>query len=134
MVGLMSLLLLAAAAQPEASQAEPSPCDVPAPEDARPYTLCLAETWFNEAEAALNAQWQITLAHTRTHGGAGAEQRLREEQRQWLRSRDRECAAFARSTPVTQTSRNELSCAAQIDERRTAYLRRLVTRLRSATR
>jgi uncharacterized protein YecT (DUF1311 family) len=128
MVGLMSLLLLAASAQPEAIQPDPSPCDNPAPEDARPYTLCLAETWFNEAEATLNTQWQITLAHTRTHGGAGAERRLRKEQRQWLHDRDRECAAFARSTPVTQTSRNELSCSAQIDERRTTYLRRLVQR------
>lgn len=92
---------------------------------ARPYTLCLAETWLDEAEAALNAQWQITLAHTRTRGGAGAERRLRKQQRQWLRARDRECAAFGRSTPVTQASRNELSCSAHMDKGRTAYLRRL---------
>jgi uncharacterized protein YecT (DUF1311 family) len=125
MIGLMSLLLFAAAAQSEAIQPDPSPCDNPAPEDARPYTLCLAETWFNEAEETLNTQWQVTIAHTRTYRGAEAERRLRKDQRQWLRDRDRECAAFARSTPVTQTSRNELSCSAQVDERRTAYLRRL---------
>jgi uncharacterized protein YecT (DUF1311 family) len=104
MVALTSFLLLAASAQPDGIQPKRSPCDHPAAEDAGPYTLCLAETWFDEAEAALDAQWQITLAHTRTRAGAGAEQRLRKEQRQWLRARDRECAAFGRSTPVTQAS------------------------------
>src|SRR5688572_28667788 len=116
MVDLMSLLLIAVAAQRDAIQSDPSLCDNPAPEDGRPYTLCLAETWFDDAEASLNAQWQITIAYMRTHGGAGAERRLRKEQLQWLRARDRDCAAFARSTPLTQTSRNELSCAAQKDE------------------
>jgi uncharacterized protein YecT (DUF1311 family) len=125
MVALTSFLLLAASAQPDGIQPKRSPCDHPAAEDARPYTLCLAETWFDEAEAALDAQWQITLAHTRTRAGAGAERRLRKEQRQWLRARDRECAAFGRSTPVTQASRNELSSSAQMDEGRTVYLRRL---------
>ena len=128
MVDFVSLLLFAAAAQIEAIRPDPSPCDNPAPEDGRPYTLCLAETWFEEAEASLNVQWQIAIADTRTHRGAGAERRLRKEQRQWLRARDRDCAAFARSTPVTQASRNELSCAAQMDERRTAYLRCLAQR------
>ena len=125
MSGLMLFLLWVAVAQPEAVRPTSSPCENPAPEDARPYTLCLAETSFDQAEASLNAQWQITLAHARAQGGAGAERRLHKKQRQWLRARDRECSEFARTTPVTQTSRNELSCSAQLDERRTAYLRRL---------
>jgi uncharacterized protein YecT (DUF1311 family) len=125
MVGLISSLLLAAAAQTGATHPTGSPCDNPAPGDMRPYGLCVAETRFERAEATLNTQWLITLARTRAHGGAGAERRLRKNQRQWLLARDRECAEFARASPTSQTSRNELSCSAQLDERRTAYLRRL---------
>src|SRR5829696_797267 len=120
---VLSFLLLAGVAQP--SVPDPKSCEWPGPDDDRPYTLCLAETRFDQAEASLNAQWQTTLAYTRAQGGAATERRVRNEQRRWLRARDRECAAFARSTPVTQTSRNQLNCSAQLDERRTAYLRRL---------
>ena len=120
---VLPFVLLSAATQPP-----PDRCESPSENDTRPYTLCLAETWFDKAELELNTQLRITLAHMRAQGGAAAERRLRKEQQRWLRARHRECAAFARSSPVTQTSRNELTCFAQLDERRTAYLKRLVGR------
>jgi uncharacterized protein YecT (DUF1311 family) len=100
-------------------------CENPSPDDARPYTLCLAETDFDREEARLNRQLKITLARVRSKSGVTAERRLRHEQRLWLRNRDRKCEAVAAPTPVTQEGRNEMACRSQITADRIKYLHRV---------
>ena len=119
-------LLIEIAAAPAARANSPAAtCESPAPDDARPYTLCLAETDFERAQARLQRQWAITLAHLRAHQGTTAARRLRDEQRRWVRRRDRECEDLAGASPVTQAGRNQMGCLAQLTDQRTAQLKAL---------
>ena len=119
---LASLLLFAAQPAIPATPEEIA-CENPSPDDGRPYTLCLAETWFNQTEAALGIQLRTTLARVEAERGPNAADRLRSEQREWVTRRDRECQAYAATTPVTQHGRNDLSCRAQKTEARIAELK-----------
>ena len=112
--------LLLAVAEPN-SDAEIEACRVPA-ED-RPLTLCLAERSFERADVRLNSQWAITYPHVKTSNGPTAAKKLRQQQRAWVDTRDRECNAIAAPTPTTQQGRNLMGCLAKLTDDRTAVLR-----------
>ena len=101
-------------------------CENPSADDGRPYTLCVAETDFEVADAWLNRQWRKSLIYVSRTRGLKAKKQLLLEQRRWLRDRDRECDAVAASSPVTQSGRNQMSCLAQKTEERTTELIRMV--------
>jgi uncharacterized protein YecT (DUF1311 family) len=122
---VLSVLLLAGAAPSAAVDPNASSCENPTPDDARPYTLCLAETDFERAELKLNRQWRITLARVTANGGIAAERKLRTEQQKWLRARNRECEALAADSPLTQAGRNQMSCLAKLTEERVSQLKRM---------
>jgi uncharacterized protein YecT (DUF1311 family) len=120
-------LLLGVAADPTPSGLPPAtPCDNPDPDDARPYTLCLAEADFEQSEALLQRQWAITLTRVRDRKGVSAARRLSAEQRSWVLRRDRECEALAGASPATQSGRNQMGCLAQLTDERTAQLKAVV--------
>jgi len=119
---LLTLLLFA---QTAPTTPAPFNCENPSPDDARPYTLCLAETAFDQEEVRLNRQLKITLARVRARSGINAERRLRHEQRAWVRARNRKCEAIAAPTPVTQNGRNQMACRSQLTAERTKYLKRI---------
>lgn len=102
-----------------------APCSEPSDEDMRPYTLCLAETWFNDAEAEMNRQLRVTLAHVELARGVTAASRLADKQREWVRRRDRKCEKEMADSPVTQIARNTLGCQTIRTEQRTAQLKTL---------
>ena len=120
--------LIALAEPPPEAQNIPgwAECDVPAENDARPFTLCLAEYSFEQADAELNRQWTVTVAHVKARKGVRGVRQLRNEQRRWLKSRDRECVALAAESPTTQSGRNEMSCLAHLTGERTAELRAMI--------
>lgn len=127
---LLPLLFLELAGQP-ASSAIPkdipgdAACANPSDDDMRPYTLCLAETWFDEAEAEMDRQLKVTLAHVEATRGARAADRLADEQLEWAKRRDRKCEKQMAGSPVTQVARNTLSCETEWTEQRTAQLKAL---------
>lgn len=112
--------LLLAVAEPN-FDAKIEACRVPA-ED-RTLTLCLAERSLERADLQLNLQWALTYAHVKTSNGPRAARRLRQQQRDWVKTRDRECNAFAAPTPSTQQGRNLMGCLAKLTDERTAVLR-----------
>lgn len=120
---LVSFLSLALAGQP--ASAGDGACDNPAKDDMRPYTLCLAETWFDDAEVRMNRQLRLALAHVRKVHGPRAARRLAYEQRRLVKRRDAACETEWADSPVTQVSRNILSCEAQWSDGRTRQLKAL---------
>ena len=120
---ILSFLLLVGATQPSAPDLKIGSCEHPSANDARPYTLCLAEEAFQRADLELNRQWTATLARVRAKNGAAGERRLRSEQRKWLRARNRRCETLAPASPVTQSGRNQMSCLARLTEDRASRLR-----------
>lgn len=100
----------------------PNECQRPSADDARPYTLCLAETANDEVERRLKQQLASTLAHVRASKGAGAALRLRLEQRQWDRERRHSCAAEAGEAAISEQARAELTCLTMAAEPRLARL------------
>ena len=120
---LLFLLLLETGAQPITPEGrETIACDKPAEDDLRPYTLCVAETRFDQIEVELERQLKITFARVEARSGASAADRLRREQQEWVKRRDSECEVLTATSPSTQLARNDLSCRAQRTEARTAYL------------
>ena len=97
-------------------------CVTPKPNDLRPFTLCLAETDFERAEVDMQHVWVLTLARLKSRKGSTLERRIRSEQTKWVVQRDRKCAAEAEGSPDTQIARNELSCRADLNTVRIAYL------------
>jgi uncharacterized protein YecT (DUF1311 family) len=100
-------------------------CSIPAPDDARPFMLCLAEARFEEAEAEMELQLRVTLASVEAARGTKAARRIRVGQHDWVKRRDRECDAQAATSPSTQVARNTLSCQTQWTKRRSAQLKAL---------
>ena len=98
-------------------------CANPSDDDMRPYTLCLAETWFDEAEAEMDRQFKVTLAHVRASRGARAVDRLADEQLKWAKRRDRKCEKQMAGSPVTQVARNTLGCQSEWTKQRTSQLK-----------
>ena len=134
---LLPLLLLEVAGQPATPSIDKeieeirsgfpgdAACANPSKDDARPYTLCLAETWFNDAEAEMDRQLKVTLAHVEATRGARAADRLAEEQLEWAKRRDRKCEKEMAGSPVTQIARNTLGCQTISTEQRIAHLKAL---------
>ena len=116
--GLLWIAFLSSAAAPVLYPQ----CENPAPDERRPYMLCVTETDFEIADARLDRQWRRTLTDVTRSRGLKAKKQLLAEQRKWLQNRDRECDAVAASSPVTQSGRNQMSCLAQKTEARTAEL------------
>jgi uncharacterized protein YecT (DUF1311 family) len=100
-------------------------CANPSDDDMRPYTLCLAETWFEEAEAEMDRQLKVTLAHVEATRGARVADRLADRQLKWAKRRDRKCEKQMAGSPVTQVARNTLGCQTERTEQRTAQLKAL---------
>lgn len=96
----------------------PRECIHPNPEDARPYTLCLAETAHAETERHL----QIALRNLRAKKGARAASRLQIEQRGWDRQRRRLCASEASIAPTSEFARAEFTCLDRAADSRIAHL------------
>ena len=113
--------LLLAVAEPTLD-AEIEACS-PTEEEIRPLTLCLAERSFERADARLNAQWANTYPDVKTSNGSKAAKKLRQQQRQWIKARDRECDALAAGSPSTQHGRNLMGCLAKLTDERTIVLR-----------
>ena len=103
-------------------------CANPNENDARPYTLCLSETWFEQAEAELESQFKVTLAHVEATRRPSAARHLADRQLKWTKRRDRECEKLMADSPVTQVGRNNLNCQTNWTERRTAELNALAKR------
>jgi uncharacterized protein YecT (DUF1311 family) len=134
---LLPLLLLEVAGQPATSSIDreieeirsaipgDAACANPSEDDMRPYTLCLAETWFNDAEAEMDRQLKVTLAHLEATRGVRAADRLADEQLKWGKRRDRKCEKEMAGSPVTQVARNTLGCQTIWTEQRTAHLKAL---------
>lgn len=100
-------------------------CANPSADDWRPYTLCLSETWFDEAEAKMNRQLGFTVAHIQAARGARAARRFADEQLRWVKRRDRTCEKQMAGSPVTQFARNTLDCQTKLTEKRTVQLKAL---------
>lgn len=98
-------------------------CANPSGDDMRLYTLCLAEAWFDEAEAEMDRQFKFMLAHVEAFRGAGAVDRLADEQLKWAKRRDRKCEKQIAGSPVTKVARNTLGCQSEWTEQRTAQLK-----------
>lgn len=94
----------------------------------QPYTLCLAEWYFEQSDNRLNDQWEKSFTAVMARKGQTAANRLRTEQRRWIKNRDRECDAVVANSPVTQQGRNGLSCMSLKTDERTLYLKNLVGR------
>ena len=101
-------------------------CPEPSYEDLWPYTLCLAENWFKQAEEEMEMELQLTLTRVRNDQGRGAVLRLVDEQMKWSKRRNRECEKQWADSSVNQVSRNMLDCHFRWTENRTAYLKALV--------
>ncbi|MBB5716791.1 hypothetical protein FHS94_003663 [Sphingomonas aerophila] len=102
----------------------PSECTRPSPDDARPFTLCLAETSNNEIERELQRQLTLAIRRVRSTSGGLAVSRLVSEQRRWDRQRHRVCADQALDAPMPEQARADLTClynAAQLKDRAPCY-------------
>lgn len=120
---LLTLVAGTAWAQPATPTLGAAYCAKPAAEDARPYTLCLAETAFEIADEELNRQWAASVREVRKNQGRKAARRLHHEQRAWIRFRVHHCEELWASSPVSQISRNTLDCMTQLTHERLAKLR-----------
>lgn len=98
-------------------------CSNPSEEDMRPYTLCLAEARFEDAESEMERQLTITLTNIEAARGSRAAKRFAADQFQWTMRRDRKCAKAWADSPVTQVARNTLACQAFLTEQRTISLK-----------
>jgi uncharacterized protein YecT (DUF1311 family) len=134
---LLPILLLKVAGQPATSSIDKemeeirsaipgdAACANTSEDDMRPYTLCLAETWFNDAVAEMDRQLKVTLAHVEATRGVRAVDRLANEQLNWTKRRDSKCEEEMAGSPVTQVARNTLGCQTICTEERTAHLKAL---------
>lgn len=98
-------------------------CEIPKPDDVRPYTLCLSETDFERAEAEMQREWVLTIVRVRASEGSTGEQSIQSKQRQWVAQRDRKCENFAKGFVVTYQGRKYMDCLAEMTTERTALLK-----------
>jgi hypothetical protein len=127
------MLIVAAALLQAASALPPTPCDGPRylceagaralracrrppGSDARPFTLCLAET----ENGAVERELRRRLAIAARGGHAG----LRAAQARWERARARTCAAEADEAPGPEQARAQLTCLTRAAIARIAALSR----------
>ncbi|WP_409530261.1 lysozyme inhibitor LprI family protein [Sphingomonas sp.] len=100
----------------------PRECTQPSPDDMRPYSLCLAETFNNETERKLQHQLRHAVRGLRASKGAQAASQLRSNQRHWDRQRHQTCAHEAVDAPVSEQARVELTCLSNAADTRIARL------------
>ncbi|MDQ6689128.1 MAG: DUF1311 domain-containing protein [Gemmatimonadota bacterium] len=98
-------------------------CDSPAPVDQR---SCLNRA-IVQNDADLNRVYQDLLAQGRKSGGPELEDRLRQQQRDWINTRDSECQGSGQGA---LWARARARCLADYSNRRTAELQRNLNGLR----
>lgn len=97
-------------------------CDRPTPEDMRPYTLCLAETYDEDVERELTAQLEAAFRRARASRGAVGVARLKSEQDAWEKQRKQTCGAEFDAAPIPEQARADLTCNARLAASRVAQL------------
>jgi len=102
------------------------PCDSPAPVDQR---SCLNRS-IVQNDADLNRIYQDLLAQSRKSGGPELEDRLRQSQRDWVNTRDRQCIQQTSGQGGALWARSRGRCLAEQSTRRTAELQRTLNSLR----
>lgn len=102
------------------------PCDSRAAEDQR---TCLNRA-IGRSDVDLNRVYQELLAQARLSGGGELEERFRQQQRTWIRTRDEECRARTRSEEGELWAPVRGRCLGDYSARRTAELQESLNRLR----
>jgi uncharacterized protein YecT (DUF1311 family) len=111
-----------------ASGSQPSsgdPCDSPTTADQR---TCLNRSIVAN-DADLNRTYQELIAQSRKSGGAELEERIRQQQRDWVNQRDADCRAESQGSGKLW-ARAVARCLANYSDKRTAELRRTLFGLR----
>lgn len=102
------------------------PCDSPAADDQR---TCLNRS-IARSDVELNRVYQELIAQARISGGSELEERFRQRQRAWIRTRDEECRAQTRSEEGELWARTRGRCLGEYSARRTAELQQSLNNLR----
>jgi uncharacterized protein YecT (DUF1311 family) len=102
------------------------PCDSPAAEDQR---TCLNRA-IARSDVDLNRVYQELIAQARLSGGSELEERFRQQQRAWIRTRDEECRARTRSQEGELWAPVRGRCLGDYSARRTAELQGSLNSLR----
>lgn len=111
---------------PTPAPASGDPCDSPAASDQR---TCLYRS-IARSDVGLNRVYQELVAQARTSGGAELEERIRQQQRDWIVKRDEECRAQTRDQEGTLWAPVRGRCLADYSARRTGELQATLNRLR----
>jgi uncharacterized protein YecT (DUF1311 family) len=74
--------------------------------------------------------YQALIAQARTSGGAELEERIRQQQRDWIVTRDQECRNRTRSEEGTLWAPVRGRCLGEYSARRTGELQATLNRLR----
>ena len=107
------------------SPASGDPCDSPAAADQR---SCL-NRYIVANDADLNRTYQELIGQARKSGGADLEERIRQQQREWVNQRDADCRAETQGSGRLW-ARGVARCLANYSDRRTVELRRTLAGLR----
>lgn len=102
------------------------PCDSPAMADQR---TCLYRS-ISRSDAGLNRVYQELVAQARTSGGGELEERIRQQQRDWVIRRDEECRNQTRDTEGTLWAPARGRCLGEYSARRAGELQGTLNRLR----
>ena len=102
------------------------PCDSPSADDQR---TCLNRS-IARSDVDLNRVYQELIAQARISGGSELEERFRQRQREWIRTRDQECRAQTQSEEGELWARARGRCLGEYSTRRTAELQRSLNNLR----
>jgi uncharacterized protein YecT (DUF1311 family) len=102
------------------------PCDSPAAADQR---TCLYRS-ISRSDAGLNRVYQELVAQARVSGGAELEERIRQQQRDWVVRRDEECRNKTSGEEGTLWAPVRGRCLADYSARRTGELQGTLNRLR----
>jgi uncharacterized protein YecT (DUF1311 family) len=102
------------------------PCDSPAAADQR---TCLYRS-IARSDVGLNRVYQDLVSQARTSGGPELEERIRQQQREWILKRDEECRERTRTEEGTLWAPVRGRCLADYSARRTGELQATLNRLR----
>lgn len=102
------------------------PCDSRAAEDQR---TCLNRA-IARSDVDLNRVYQDLIAQARLSGGGELEERFRQRQRAWIRTRDEECRAQTKSEQGALWAPVRGRCLGEYSARRTAELQESLNSLR----
>lgn len=102
------------------------PCESPDADDQR---TCLNRS-IARSDVNLNRVYQELISQARISGGSELEERFRQRQRAWIRTRDEECRAQTRSEEGELWARARGRCLGEYSARRTAELQGSLNNLR----